>query len=596
MKPLVPLLALLAAAAPLANAAPESAAAALAERGETPARHDARMAWFRDARFGMFIHWGLYSQIGGEWKGKPASVNGCAEWLMFAVKPPVAEYAAFAKQFNPVKYDPDAWVRAAKAAGMKYIVITTKHHEGFAMFKSKASAYNIADATPYGKDVIKPLAEACRRHGIKLGFYYSQNLDWYHPGGGSSGWDPVQKGSADKYVDELVIPQLREILSNYGKVDILWFDIVNAHINKSRADRIWKAVLEKQPGLIINNRLGGGYHGDIETPEQHIPPAGFPGKDWESCMTMNKTWGFSKHDNHWKPTRTLIENLADIASKGGNYLLNVGPNELGEIPAPSLERLAEIGAWMKVNGEAIHATRSAGFSTLPEWGRVTKRDNPNGTTTLYAIVFDAPKSGEITFPGLANPAVSARILGGPAVSPVSDGASLRVPLPASCADMKDFVVAINVRGALVTDNVARPLASGEYRLTPRQAETTKGLREEVLGTSGVDHAPEPHLGCWTDASATASWKLKAKTAGEFTLSARVGAPNPSAGSVLEFVLGDTVLPLEIKPTGDWNRYATVPVGTLRVPAGDSTLLIRVKTKNGEAPCNLAELRLEPKTK
>ncbi len=569
----------------------------LKERNETEAQRDERMAWFRDARFGMFIHWGLYAQYGGFWHGKSTKTNRCAEWLMFAAKAPVAEYAAAAKDFNPMNYDADAWVRAAKAAGMKYIVITTKHHEGFAMFKTAASPFNIVDASPYGKDVLKPLAEACRRHGMKLGFYYSQNVDWHHPGGDLRGapWDPAQKGNPEKYAREIVEPQLREILSNYGDIAVLWFDTAGNVINKPRADRIWKLVLELQPNIIINNRLGGGYQGDIQTPENQIPPGGFPGKDWESCMTMNHTWGFASDDHDWKSPRELIHNLADIASKGGNYLLNVGPNEKGEIPAPSLERLAKVGEWMQVNGEAIHATRSAGFSTLPEWGRITKRENKDGTTTLYAIVFDAPESGVVTVSGLSNAVLDAKLLGD--ASPVkvaNEGSAVSVTLPDSAKSKQDFVIAIRLKGALSIDTAAyADAASGVFRLSPHAAVTTNGLKEEDTGSSGIDHAPDPHLGFWTNPAATATWTLKSKSAGKYTLTARIGAPAASAGSVIEFTLGDTVLPLEIKPTGDWNKYATVTVGTLKLPAGESKLTVRVKIKKGAAPCNLGELRLEP---
>ncbi len=572
----------------------------LKERGETEAQRDARMQWFRDARFGMFIHWGLYAQHGGFWHGKTTAAYVYAEWLMFTARAPVAEYAAAAKDFNPVNYDADAWVRAAKAAGMKYIVITTKHHEGFAMFKTAASPFNIVDASPYGKDVLKPLAEACRRHGMKLGFYYSQNLDWHHPGGGLAGpdWDPAQKGDPEKYVSGIVEPQLREILSNYGDVAVLWFDISGGVIDKPRADRIWKLVTELQPGIIINNRLGGGYQGDIQTPENHIPPGGFPGKDWEACMTMNGTWGFSKSDNNWKSARELIHNLADIASKGGNYLLNVGPNEKGEIPAPSLERLAKVGEWMQVNGEAIHATRSAGFSTLPEWGRITKRENKDGTTTLYAIVYDAPKSGVITVSGLSNAVLDAKLLGDTSpVKAANEGSVVSVTLPDSVKTKQDFVVAIRLQGALALDTAAyADAASAVFRLPPRAAVTTKGLREEDVDFTGTKHAPEPHLGFWTNPAATATWEIKAKIAGAYTLTARIGAHAASAGSVIEFVSGDTVLPLEIKPTGDWNKYETVTVGALNLPAGESKLTVRVKTLKGQAPCNLGELRLEPKNR
>jgi len=363
----------------------------LKDRNETPEQHDARMAWWREAKFGMFIHWSLFSQLGGEWKGK--SYGGYAEWIMYNAKIPIAEYAAFAKEFNPVKYNAEQWVMSAKNAGMKYMVITAKHHDGFAMFKSAASPFNIVDATPFGRDPLKELAEACRKHDMKLGFYYSQNFDWHHPGGALNNWDPASKGDYDKYTDELVIPHLREILRNYGDIAVLWFDMGGG--NAEQHARIHKAVLECNPRIITNDRLGGPFHGDTSTPEQNIPANGIPGKDWETCMTMNGTWGYRKHDESWKSTDELLRNLCKIASKGGNYLLNVGPNELGEIPGGSLERLAQVGEWMKVNGAAIYGTSAAPFSHTLSWGWVTSKSN-----LLYLCVNKLPADRRLTLPEL----------------------------------------------------------------------------------------------------------------------------------------------------------------------------------------------------
>ena len=260
----------------------------------------------------------------------------------------------------------------AKNAGMKYIVITSKHHDGFAMFGSKASTYNIVDATPFHRDPLKELAAACRKHGIKLGFYYSQAQDWHQPGGGSYGghWDPAQNGSMDDYLKNIAMPQVREILSNYGPIAVLWWD-TPVDITRECAEQ-FLPLLKLQPGIITNNRLGGGFPGDSETPEQFVPPTGFPGRDWETCMTMNDTWGFKSNDHNWKSLETLIRNLVDIASKGGNYLLNVGPTAEGQIPAPSVDRLKAIGRWLKVNGEAIHGTSASPFKRLA-WGRCTTR-------------------------------------------------------------------------------------------------------------------------------------------------------------------------------------------------------------------------------
>ena len=283
---------------------------------------------------------------------------GIGEWIMNRGKIPMAEYQLFAKEFNPVKFNAEEWVKIAKDAGQKYIVITSKHHDGFAMFDSKASGWNISlQATPFGRDPLKELAAACKKEGIKLGFYYSQAQDWNNGGSASGGkWDPAQKHDMDDYIDHVAIPQVKEILTHYKPFpSVLWWDTPN-NMNSERAQKLYDTAEKLRPGLIMNNRLGGGYKGDTETPEQTIPAQGFPGRDWETCMTMNNTWGFKRDDNDFKSTATLIHNLCDIASKGGNYLLNVGPTSEGLIPQPSLDRLAEVGKWMKVNGEAIYGT------------------------------------------------------------------------------------------------------------------------------------------------------------------------------------------------------------------------------------------------
>src|SRR3954463_12620629 len=330
-------------------------------------------------------------------------------------KIPVAEYHAFAKEFNPVKYDPDAWVKMAKDAGMKYIVITAKHHDGFALFDSKASRWDVVDATPYGKDLLKPLAEACKKWGVRLGFYYSQAQDWNNPGGAAARketregwpnpdsaridaytkehkghWDPAQETKTfAQYIDEVAVPQVKELMTHYGDVAVLWWD-TPTNMTDEAANKL-KEVLKLQPNIITNDRLKRpNFPGDTKTPEQKIPTqAELDGMDWETCMTMNGTWGFRTSDNNWKSTETLIHNLCDIASKGGNYLLNVGPKPDGTFPPESVDRLKAIGDWMRVNNEAIYATRRSPFAPL-SWGRCTSKESTSGTT-LYFAVFDWPK-------------------------------------------------------------------------------------------------------------------------------------------------------------------------------------------------------------
>ncbi len=343
----------------------------------TQAQRDARMAWWNQARFGMFIHWGLYAEAAGYWNGK--SIPFLGEWIMHTAKIPVADYQKLAATFDPTKFNADAWVSMAKAAGVKYMVITSKHHDGFAMFKSNANKFNIVDATPFKRDPLKELAIACHKQGIKFGFYYSQDQDWTAPGGASlrgGHWDKAQDGSFAEYLHTKAIPQLKELLANYQSEDApaeIWFDTPTPDMTPELAGEI-VTLLNQHPNLLWNNRLGGGYSGDFETPEQHIPPQGFPGKAWETCMTINDTWGFKKDDTNFKSTETLLWNLIDIASKGGNYLLNVGPDATGVIPQPEQDRMLAMGQWLKINGEAIYDTHAGPFSQEHGAYSSTKKD------------------------------------------------------------------------------------------------------------------------------------------------------------------------------------------------------------------------------
>ena len=374
-----------------------------------------RLGWWHEARFGLFIHWGIYSVPAGIYKGN--DIPGIGEWIMNNGKIPISEYAAFAAQFNPVNFNADQWVSLAKEAGMKYIVITSKHHDGFAMFGSKASPYNIVDATPFNRDPLQDMAAACKKYGIRLGFYYSQAQDWHHAGGSAIGghWDKAQDGNMDEYLDKIAVPQVKEILNNYGPISVLWWDTPEG-MTPERAARLLP-LLKLQPGIITNNRLGGGIDGDFETPEQYIPPTGIPGKNWEACMTMNDTWGFKTNDLNWKSAETLVQNLIDIASKGGNYLLNVGPNSLGEIPEPSIERMKQIGTWLKTNGDAIYGTKASPFNIIP-WGRCTQKQE-RGRTRLYLHVFNFPADGQLQLDGLQNKIIKTYALTDPAHEPLN---------------------------------------------------------------------------------------------------------------------------------------------------------------------------------
>ncbi len=436
--------------------------AAIAGKGESlkelPEQRDARMEWWREARFGLFIHWGVYAVPAGEWNGEP--VKGISEWIQCKGEIPVAEYEPLKDLFNPVQYDADAWVRLAKDAGMKYIVITSKHHDGFCLWDSAQTDWDIA-STPYKKDLLKPLAEACRKHGIKLCFYHSI-MDWHHP---DYGVKKPWRGNVDNPEPDMdaytvyMKAQLKELLTQYGDIGVLWFDGewegAWTHERGVDLDGYLRAI---QPSLIINNRVDkgrqgmkgmnkeGDFRGDFGTPEQEIPHEGLPGVDWESCMTMNTSWGYKASDQNWKSTEKLIRNLVDIASKGGNYLLNVGPTAEGLIPAPSIERLKEMSEWMKVNGESIHGTTA---SPLPEisWGRCTIKKSDGGTT-FYLHVFQWPEDGRLVVPGLklGNAQAKAVLLAnGKQLSGTSSADHYVIEVGSQAPDPVDSVVVLKVR-------------------------------------------------------------------------------------------------------------------------------------------------------
>jgi alpha-L-fucosidase len=428
---------------------------------ESSAERDQRMRWWREARFGMFIHWGLYAVPAGEYRGTRGKDIG--EWIMSWANIPRAEYETFARQFNPTAFDAAEWLRIAKDAGIKYIVITSKHHDGFSMFDSAVSRYDIVDSTPYRKDVMKALSAEAKRQGLKFCFYYSI-MDWHHPSQSaeSPAKDPtagdrktiLKPGQKAEYVAYMKA-QLKELVTNYDPA-VLWFDgeWVDWWTEQDGQD-LYAYVRGLKPSLIVNNRVGKGrkgmeglskddqhYAGDFGTPEQQIPASGLKGVDWETCMTMNDTWGFKSYDENWKSAETLVRQLVDAASKGGNYLLNVGPTPEGRIPQPSVERLAAVGAWTRVNGEAIYGTTASPFSTALPWGRATTRPG-----VLYLHVFDWPASGELKVPSFGHTVTTATLLANPGmqlpISMTAGGITLR--LPATAPDAIASVVALKLQ-------------------------------------------------------------------------------------------------------------------------------------------------------
>ena len=377
---------------------------------ETKEQFDARMAWWREARFGLFIHWGLYAIPAGEWEGE----TNHAEWILTTAQIPVEQYETFAPQFNPVKFDAAEWVRMAKDAGMKYIVITSKHHDGFSLFDSEISDYDVMDSTPFKQDILRELADECRKQGLKMCWYHSI-MDWHHPDYlPRRGWEERSAEGADfdRYVDYMKA-QVKELVTNYGDIGVLWFDGEwESTWVPDRGKDLYEYVRALAPNIIINNRVGKGRAGmagtydpetatgDFGTPEQEIPATGL-GYDWETCMTMNNHWGYNKNDDNWKSKEDLIHKLIDIASKGGNFLLNVGPTAEGLFPQPSIDRLKAMGEWMRIYGDSIYGTTASLFSSL-DWGCSTTKGK-----NLYLHVFDWPDNGILDVPGLVSKAKKA---------------------------------------------------------------------------------------------------------------------------------------------------------------------------------------------
>jgi alpha-L-fucosidase len=408
--------------------------------GESKEERDLRMAWWREAKFGMFIHWGVYAVPAGKY----GEETGHGEWILRNTEMPIAEYKAYADDFTAEHYDPQKWVNIAKGAGMRYIVITSKHHDGFALYPSAVTDWDVADATPYGKDLLGPLVDAARGQGINIGFYYSQAQDWIHLGGAKarmeegSGWDPVHIGDFDEYLQRIAIPQVVEILTY--KPDILWWD-TPTWMNRERA-LPFVELLKTVPGIVTNNRLGLG--GDTSTPENFIPVGRIKG-DWETCMTLNNHWGYNELDTDWKSGTELIRKLATICGKGGNFLLNVGPRADGSIPQGSIDRLAEIGQWMEIYNESIYGTQASPFTYL-SWGTATRKGQ-----CLYLHVFHWPEDGELRVP-MDNEVTKAYLLNDPSqtVAFKREGQTIILDLPENAPDESNSVIALEFVGDPVT--------------------------------------------------------------------------------------------------------------------------------------------------
>ncbi len=537
------------------------------------------MLWWKEAKLGLFIHWGVYAIPGGEWSGNQEKHPFLgAEWMMAYRKIPVAEYRKLAQQFHPAKFDAGSWVLAAKNAGMKYIVLTAKHHDGFALFDSAVSDFDVVDATPFKRDIVKELAEACQKHGMKLGLYYSQAQDWTHRGGAVSSfvkpWDESHAGNFDEYVDQVAVPQVKEILGKYGPIAVIWWDTPQDMTPEIAAK--FQTALTAQPGIIQNSRLINSTPGDFRVFEGDVPVGGVPGTPWEVCVMMNGSWGYSRVHHEWASSTKLIRQLIHTASLGGNYLLNVGPDADGAFPPEAVERLAQIGDWMRANGEAIYGTSGFPMKKLWQQGRITQKPGK-----LFACVFLWPSDGKLTIPVLAG--VKSVVLLAQPDKPLPftmDDAGIVVEVGRGMPDPRATVLVLEIEGKATAAGFLPALdadVSGAFDLlaayaVPVGADPSKpavivGKREGTSPPLTGDPAEGFKLGGFATPQERAAWRIRVPKAGQYRVVAYAGLNKgmPGDATIQVHAAGQTlqkVLPV----TGDSQTFRPLEIGTLSFDA------------------------------
>ncbi|HEV2319150.1 MAG TPA: alpha-L-fucosidase [Verrucomicrobiae bacterium] len=510
---------------------------------------DQRLAWWREARFGMFIHWGVYSYAGGAWHGKP--VRGYAEHIQRIMKIPGPVYRReIAGHFDPTNFDADAWVRLAKAAGMKYIVITAKHHDGFAMWPTKVNDYNVMDATPWHHDPMKDLKAACQKYGLKFGFYYSQAFDWADPDAPGNDWDrnnpggdrkiggqewwktrPEFMNQARRYVDEKAIPQLLELIHDYHP-DLLWFDTASK-LPPSENLRIMKAVREADPNVVISGRLvhDWGDYADTTDRPANFPP--YPG-DWEGIPTTDESYGWNQNDFSYKPPSHFIQLLAKAAARGGNLLLNIGPMGNGEFDPHDVAILQGIAKWWRVNGQSIRGTTRTPLP-VQTWGESTRKGN-----ALYLHVFNWPTNGQLVIGGLVSDVNYAALLANKSVEVDSqrinpfdmelDG------LPAVAPDTADSVIEIKCDGPIQTDT---------NRLLQPQfpADTLRAFDGVLHGKLryGPGKKTDDYVMNWKSPGESVSWPVRLNEPAKYEVLINYVATENSAGGTFAVKLGTQTL-------------------------------------------------------
>lgn len=540
----------------------------------------ARTEWFRDAKFGIFIHWGPYSVLGRH------------EWAREFYHIPQAEYDVYAKAFNPVKFNPDEWVRVIQDAGAKYMVITSKHHDGFSIYRSPVSDYDM-EITPYPGDPMKMLSLAAQKRGLRFGFYHSI-MDWHHPDYiPKRSWEkPNQKrgGNIDKYLP-FMKEQLRELLTGYGPIATVWFDGEWEHSTaEMHSDEIYDFIRSIQPNTLINDRLykrEPGNRADYGTPEQFVPATGVVGKDgkpvlWESCVTINTDgWGYNKYETDFKTSRDLIRMLVEVVSKGGNLLLNIGPKPDGEIPTEFTSRLAAMGDWMRVNGDAIYGTTASPFERMPFFGRATVKGN-----TMYLHVFHWPSDGHLRVPGLKNIIHSAKLLADPSqkIDRRRDGDDVILSLPKTAPDEVASVIELQLDGPpVIVPFAVRANEKDVLRLGAESSEIETEFEQRAKKEDFRDHV---YLTRWTRSKDVPYWVADIPKDGRYKVEVVYGANAAGEGTPYRVEIGKGSVSSTVTKTSNALVFQKFTVGNLPLKAGRQTVKVKADMRDGVAAMNL----------
>ena len=579
------IMALLAILLPVPCGAGDASDPVVALRSEALAE---QTQWFRDAKFGMFIHWGLYSQL------------GAGERVMLEREIPVPEYETLVTRFDPVRFSAKEWVALAKRAGMRYVTITAKHHDGFCMFDSAQTDYDIA-STPFGRDVVRELTDECHRQGLRVGLYYSI-LDWHHPDYvPAPAWQSSRpSGDFDKYL-RYMAAQLRELCTGYGQVDVLWYDAGGDHDDaesRARFAEIDTMVRQLQPDILINER--GNLPGDIATFRQHVPASGWLDSKaaprlWESSFTMNAghgsfpptpSWGYDENEKTFRDKKSLIRLLVDVVARGGNLQLNVGPKPDGSIQSELIERLEAIGDWMFKNQRAIYGSRTNPFRFLPFHGRATAYED-----RIDVIVFDWPTDGHLRLPGLVTLPVSARLLeGGANLSVTSSGRDVLIAgLPETAPDTAASVLVVDLTGPpKVEPLILRPDGAGRLDL-PVLYGDIHGNRGRTARFESV--AGALHLTDWNDRDDFVAWDFEIAASGVYRIVLEYACDVDQAGSTVDVRVGATSLPITVSETGGPIRFAEFEVGKTSLAAGKHQMAVVATKIANHSVINLRGARL-----